>query len=1558
MAVNKVSKETKEVIRSNSVLALPDRPTEKGYTAQQLKEYFTNLVLGDSASSLTELDRVVDEINAIIGNIEDKTVQKYVVDTVIGKFTEQAPLISIRFEDNKLKYTKYGNESNEIDITPNNSVFFDNETLKNKNNATIYPKTTLDNIIGEIDDKNTREFLLDLKSKIIDLQTSHDTDIASIEKSLSEIIGGNAPEALNSIKELADALQNDPTLVNGILLDIVALKENKVDKLSGYGLSKNDYTNEDKAYLDELRDKEVALKSDIKTHLSEMGQDSNYRTVTDDEKNTWNSKANAVHKHEISDVNGLQDALDGKSDTGHTHTLESLGAEASGTAEDLISSHNNSLFAHMRIQNSIDNLKKKVDGINNALSFETLSQLQDWINGTYARPDGKKPSDLYVGQHLYIKDQDEQDYWVSETPVTMSNLSVLVTDKIDLNEYTLKSDLKRVAFTGDYGDLSNKPTIPSTLAELGQDDNHKTITQEKLTQIDTNKSNIDKKLNKTFGSSEANKMVVTDNDGNIVTAEAGSMAILVDNLESDSITMAPTANQVRILNNKKLDKQLGTNSAGKYLKVNSNGVVDVSDIQYSEIKNTPTDLATQTFVKEEIAKIPTPDVSGQIEEHNQNEEAHPYILGELNKKVDNSEFETTITGLESDLGEHDKELAKKANQSDLTALSNTVTSLGNTKEDKANLKALAYKDSLSKSDVGLGNVTNTSDADKPVSTATQNALNLKANTADLGSLAYKNSLSASDVGALPVGTKIPSIEGLASETYVGTKIDEFKEFLMGEGAANTLDTIKDIADIATENAGLLETLNTAIGGKVDKVTGKGLSTNDFDNTYKSNVDSNTSARHSHSNKTILDNTTASYTTADKNKLDGLSNYNDSAIKQDITDLENNKVDKVTGKGLSTNDFTGDYVTQVTNNTSARHSHSNKTVLDNTTASYTTEEKTKLSGLSNYDDTKVKNDIASLSNTKADKFTVDNALSTTSTNPIQNQAVTTQVNQLTTKYDNLKDRLDSLGDVITEWSGGYLYNLSQGIYRLKYEYNKTVNVRYNSSEYMTLQDGDYIFIMDADYDQGTTAVQSKTYFIFGGKDTIRYGRADATYGTYNYFYLKADSSLSTTSTNAVQNKVVKAALTTLENKIPSISGLASETFVSNSINTAINNLVNSAPGTLDTLGELATAIQNNESVVATLNSAIGNKADKSSLGTAAAKGVVTSVDTSANLPTSNAVKSFVEGKGYITSSGSITGNAATATTATNANKLGEQNPSFYLDYNNLNNRPSIPSVNNGTLTIQKNGSTLGTFTANQSSNSTINIDVPTPEIPFSGFTTISGTAYMQELEIGSYVCYSETGKTNLYVRNDGNTSGQSNLRNGTIVIVRDLTGGTYTKSVMVIGSSRADVWVINDTTQVWNELMIVNSTTGRSRLLSEDKDVALKEDLTNLATKDEVLGIDKIYPVGSVYLSVSDVSPASFIGGSWTNISGGYALWLVSSGTNSAGGTIAAGLPNITGSFGGNQDQGPSGAFYASATGVKNSGSSKYGNVVQFQASRSSSIYGSSSTVQPPAYTVYAWRRTA
>lgn len=114
--------------------------------------------------------------------------------------------------------------------------------------------------------------------------------------------------------------------------------------------------------------------------------------------------------------------------------------------------------------------------------------------------------------------------------------------------------------------------------------------------------------------------------------------------------------------------------------------------------------------------------------------------------------------------------------------------------------------SVTKTQVGLGNVDNTSDIDKPISTATQNALN----------------------------------------------------------------------------------------GKVDKVPGKGLSTYDYDDTEKDKVRVNTLARHSHSNKALLDTYTLSndvlasavasqHTHSNKSVLDGIV---------EVTQTLGNAADKV------------------------------------------------------------------------------------------------------------------------------------------------------------------------------------------------------------------------------------------------------------------------------------------------------------------------------------------------------------------------------------------------------------------------------------------------------------------------------------------------------------------------------------------------------------------------------------------------------------------------------------------------------------------------------------------
>ena len=73
--------------------------------------------------------------------------------------------------------------------------------------------------------------------------------------------------------------------------------------------------------------------------------------------------------------------------------------------------------------------------------------------------------------------------------------------------------------------------------------------------------------------------------------------------------------------------------------------------------------------------------------------------------------------------------------------------------------------------------------------------------------------------------------------------------------------------------------------------------------------------------------------------------------------------------------------------------------------------------------------------------------------------------------------------------------------------------------------------------------------------------------------------------------------------------------------------------------------------------------------------------------------------------------------------------FSGNYNDLTNKPTIPTmptVNNGTLTIKRNGTNVATFSANQSGNATANITVPTKVSELtndSGFkTTDNNTTY--------------------------------------------------------------------------------------------------------------------------------------------------------------------------------------------------------------------------------------------
>lgn len=70
-----------------------------------------------------------------------------------------------------------------------------------------------------------------------------------------------------------------------------------------------------------------------------------------------------------------------------------------------------------------------------------------------------------------------------------------------------------------------------------------------------------------------------------------------------------------------------------------------------------------------------------------------------------------------------------------------------------------------------------------------------------------------------------------TKTYVDDKVAS-----LVNSAPETLDTLNELAAALGNDANFATTVATQIGSKVDKVDGKSLSTNDFTDTYKAQLD--------------------------------------------------------------------------------------------------------------------------------------------------------------------------------------------------------------------------------------------------------------------------------------------------------------------------------------------------------------------------------------------------------------------------------------------------------------------------------------------------------------------------------------------------------------------------------------------------------------------------------------------------------------------------------------------------------------------------------------------------
>lgn len=201
---------------------------------------------------------------------------------------------------------------------------------------------------------------------------------------------------------------------------------------------------------------------------------------------------------------------------------------------------------------------------------------------------------------------------------------------------------------------------------------------------------------------------------------------------------------------------------------------------------------------------------------------------------------------------------------------------------------------------------------------------------------------------------------------------------------------------------------------------------------------------------------------------------------------------------------------------------------------------------------------------------------------------------------------------------------------------------------------------------------------------------------------------------------------------------------------VADLIGSAPETMDTLEEVAAAIQENKDVETALNSAIGTKANQTELDTHTGNSTIhitasertkwnaakTHADsTHARTDATKVEKSTTNGNikingtettvythpsgtnphgttksdvglgnvGNFKAVSTVANQGLSDTEKSNARaNIGAGTSSFSGSYNDLSNKPTIPSVGNGTITIKQNGASKGTFTMNQTGNTTIEL----------------------------------------------------------------------------------------------------------------------------------------------------------------------------------------------------------------------------------------------------------------
>ena len=855
------------------------------------------------------------------------------------------------------------------------------------------------------------------------------------------------------------------------------------------------------------------------------------------------------------------------------------------------------------VEIDLSEYQKKIDDILNTKDKTITGAINEIKNDIPTKTSQLQNDSGYLTEH-----QDLSDYAKKTELHSHENKDVLdniTTEKI--SSWDNKSE-----FDGDYDSLTNKPTIPTKVSELENDNLFVTekFVDDKIIEASLGKEvDLSEYAKKTDIPYVPTKVSELENDKGYTSEQFvdKNIPIEIENLSGtdNTKTMLDYLKEIVgffisdtiILGNKIKYKHIIRGKINTNININEK---EYSNISYISMINVDYNILTTFILADEgNLRIETPYTpilddanmyiglsisqigevheligSGSVSGGSSHEHDNKDILDTITQEMINTwnnKSDLTINDninevsktqtysnemIESRLLETNTEIT--AVQDDLDSMDERVTyleteqtkmgSFDGSYDSLTNKPVIPSKTSELTNDSGFTTKKYVDDKVAGVNASTITGLSTVATSGDYNDLTNKPTIpseytlptaSATQLGGVKIGAGLSINDGVLSANGGGTadSVDwsnvQNKPTIPSKVSQLTNDSgfitnvpSEYITETELEAKGYL-TEHQDISGKVDKVDGKGLSTNDLTNTLKANYDTAyTHSQSTHAPSNAQKNSDITKAEIEAKLIGDISTHTHSQYLTEHQDLSN--------YALKTD----------------LHEHDNKTILDNIT-------QTTINMINNAIPYKgVVQASGNLNNCTATGFyKIQQGASNLPINEysflmVYNEAGQSTLIQVWFSATSDKQRIRRRA------------NLTWGSWYTVYTENEPPTI---PSEYITeteLNDKGYATenfvtetVNNASMSGGYTHPETHPASMITGLSTV------ATSGSYN----------------DLTNKPT----------IPSIEGLATETYVNNKV----AGLVGSAPEALNTLNELATALGNDTNFATTVSNQIGSKVDK-------------------------------------------------------------------------------------------------------------------------------------------------------------------------------------------------------------------------------------------------------------------------------------------------------------------------------------------------------------------------------